>query len=114
MNDVLAQHRGSEIHVIVDNLNTHKPTQDRWLARHRNVHFHFIRTYSSWLNMVGVWFSILSRQALRNLSCTTIRQLREAIDRFVKAYQQTAARSSGPKPSFNLRPPKQRYSYLCK
>jgi hypothetical protein len=35
--------------------------------------------------------SILSRQALRNLSCTAIRQLREAMDRFVKAYQQTAA-----------------------
>ena len=67
-----------------DNLNTHKPKQDGWLARHPNVHFHFIPTYSSWLNMVEVWFSILSRQALRNLSCTTIRQLREAIDHFVE------------------------------
>jgi transposase len=85
MNDVIAQHCGTEIHVILDNLNTHKPKQDRWLARHPNMHFHFIPTYASWLNMVEVWFSILSRQALQNLSCTTIRQLREAIDRFVKA-----------------------------
>jgi transposase len=90
MNDVPAQHSGSEIHVILDNLNAHQPKQDRWLARHPAVHFHFIPTYSSWLHMVEVWFN-LSRQALRNLSCTTIRQLREAIDRFVKAYQQTAA-----------------------
>ncbi len=51
----------------------------------RTCHFHFIPTYSSWLKMVEVWFSILSRQALRNLSCTKIQQLREAIDRFVSA-----------------------------
>jgi len=38
-----------------------------------------------------IWFSILSRQALRNLNCTAICQLRKAIDRFVKVYQQTAA-----------------------
>src|SRR5579871_6462347 len=114
MNDVIAQHGDREIHVILDNLNTHKPKQDRWLARHPKVHFHFIPTYSSWLNMVEVWFSILSRQALRNLSCTAIRQLREAIDRFVKAYQQTAAPFEWTKAVVHPSAPKQRYSDLCK
>ena len=114
MNDVVAQHSGSEMHVILDNLNTHKPKQDRWLARHPNVRFHFIPTYSSWLNMVEVWFSILSRQALRNLSCTTIRQLRQAIDRFVKAYQQTAAPFEWTKAVVHPSVLKQRYSDLCK
>lgn len=72
----------------------------RWSARHPNVHFHFIPTYSSWLNMVEVWFSIVSREALRNVSCTEIRPLRDAIDRFVAAYQPTATPfESGPKPS---------------
>ena len=114
MNDVIAQHPGSYIHVILDNLNTHRPKQDRWLARHANVRFHFIPTYSSWLNMVEVWFSILSRQALRNLSCTTIRQLRDAIDRFVKAYQQTAAPFEWTKAVVHASAPKERYSDLCK
>lgn len=81
MNDVVTQHPGQEIHVILDNPNTHKPKQDGWLRQHPTVHLHFIPTYSSWLNMVEVWFSILSRQALRNLSCTTVAQLRDAIDR---------------------------------
>jgi transposase len=112
MNDILAQHSGSEIHVILDNLNTHKPKQDCWLARHPNVHLHFIPTYSSWLNMAEVWFSILSRQALRQLSGTTIRQLREAIDRFVKAYQQTAAPFEWTKAVVHPSAPKQRYSDL--
>jgi transposase len=74
MKDVIAQHPDPEIHVILDHLNTHKPKQEGWLARHPKVHLHFIPTYSSWLNMAEVWFRILSCQALRNLSCTAIRQ----------------------------------------
>src|SRR5450631_1601692 len=36
MNEIVADHAGREIHVILDNLNTHKPKNDRWLARHKN------------------------------------------------------------------------------
>jgi transposase len=114
MNDVVVQHPDREIHVILDNLNTHKTKQDRWLAQHPRVHFHFIPTYSSWLNMVEVWFSILSRQALRNLSCTTVNQLRDAIDRFVKAYQKTATPFEWTKAVVHPSAPKKRYSDLCK
>jgi transposase len=114
MNDVVAQHPDREIHVILDNLNTHKTKQDGWLAKHPRVHFHFIPTYSSWLNMVEVWFSILSRQALRNLSCTTVSQLRDAIDRFVQAYQKTATPFEWTKAVVHPSAPKQRYSDLCK
>jgi transposase len=113
MNDVIAGHGDKEIHVILDNLNTHKPKRDRWLARHPNVHFHFIPTYSSWLNMVEIWFSILSRQALRNLSCTAVRQLRRAIDAFVKAYKETAAAFEWTKAVVHPSAPQRRYSDLC-
>jgi DDE superfamily endonuclease len=44
------------IHVILDNLNTHKPKNDRWLKRHPNVHFHFTPTRTPWLNQVEIWF----------------------------------------------------------
>jgi hypothetical protein len=44
MNRIVAEHPGREIHVILDNLNTHKPKNDRWLKRHANVHFHFTPT----------------------------------------------------------------------
>lgn len=114
MNEVITEHPDQQIHVILDNLNTHKPKQDRWLARHSNVQFHFIPTYSSWLNMVEVWFSILSRQALRNLSCTAVRQLREAINRFVHAYQETAVPFEWTKAVVQSSSPKHRYADLCK
>lgn len=47
MNRIVAAYPGKQIHVVLDNLNTHKPKRDRWLARHRNVHFHFTPNYAS-------------------------------------------------------------------
>ena len=38
MNRVIAQHPETELHVILDNLNTHKPKHDRWLARNTPTH----------------------------------------------------------------------------
>jgi transposase len=92
MNEVVAAHPDPEreIHVVLDNLNTHKPRHDRWLARHKNVHFHFTPTHASWLNQVEVWFSILARSALAGASHTSPRQVRAAIDRFVAAYNPSA------------------------
>ncbi len=98
MNEIVAAHAGCEIHVVLDNLNTHKPKEDRWLQRHPQVHFHYAPTYSSWLNQVECWFSILSRQALRGASFTSPQQVREAIDKFVAAYNEKAAPSNGRNP----------------
>lgn len=86
MNQVIAQHEGQEIHVILDNLNTHKPKHDRWLARHKNVRFHYTPTHASWLNQIEVWFSKLSRDALQGASFTSYQQLRRAIDRYIETH----------------------------
>jgi hypothetical protein len=67
MNRLVAAHPGREIHVILDNLSTHKPKRDRWLARHPAVRFHYTPTHASWLNQVECWFSILQRQSLAGL-----------------------------------------------
>ena len=76
--------------MVLDNLNTHKPKHDRWLTRHPLVHFHYTPTHASWLNQVEVWFSILTRAALRGLSATDPRQLRTAIDKFTEARNEQA------------------------
>ena len=113
MNEVVAAYPAQELHVVLDNLNTHKPKHDRWLARHKNVHLHFTPTHASWLNQIECWFSILSRRALRGASFTSPQQVREAIDRFIAAYNENAApfewtkrdvRNVHPRPSYaNLR-----------
>ena len=86
MNCIVARYPDTELHVILDNLNTHKPKNDRWLARHPNVHFHYTPTHASWLNQIEIWFSILWRQALRGLNAISPRDVRKAIDAFTKAY----------------------------
>lgn len=90
MNEVVADYPDQEIHVVLDNLNTHKPRHDRWLARHPLVHFHFTPTHASWLNQVETWFSILSRQALQRSSFRSPREVRDRIDAFIRAYNRDA------------------------
>ena len=90
MNEVVADYPGQQIHVVLDNLSTHKPKHDLWLARHPNVHFHFTPTHASWLNQVECWFSILSRQALKHSSFRSPRAVRDRIDAFIQTYNTRA------------------------
>ncbi len=91
MNEVVANSPDKEIHVVLDNLSTHKPKEDRWLKCHPSVNFHFTPTHASWLNQVECWFSILWRQALEGASFTSALQVRQAIDKYVAAYNPEAA-----------------------
>lgn len=86
MNRVVAEHPGRELHVILDNLNTHKPKDDRWLKRHPNVTFHFTPTKASWLNQVEIWFSILSAKSLAGTSFNSRKDLMTHIKDFIDAY----------------------------
>jgi len=90
MNDVVDTYPDQEMHVILDNLNTHKPKNDRWLPRHKNVHFHFTPTSASCLNQVEIWFSILAGQSLKGASFTAIAQLRDHISDFIESYNERA------------------------
>ena len=114
MNEVIANRPEGEIHVVLDNLNTHKPKEDRWLKRYPNVHFHYTPTHASWLNQAECWFSILWRQALQGTSFTSARQVRQAIDKFVAAYNPKAAPFEWHKRTITPTGLKQHYANLCK
>ena len=115
MNELIADYDDdTELHVVLDNLNTHKPKEDRWLRRHPNVHLHFTPTHASWLNQVEIWFSILSRAALKGASFASPRQVRQAIDRFIVAYNETAAPFEWKKQTVTPGKLKSTYGDLCK
>lgn len=114
MNDIVAANPNREIHVVLDNLNTHKPKEDRWLKQHPQVHLHFTPTYSSWLNQVECWFSILTEKALTGVSFTSPKQLRQAINKFVAAYNETTAPFEWTKAVVHPTGLKHKYSDLCK
>ena len=90
MNRLVAAYPDRELHVILDNLSTHKPRRDQWLARHRNVHFHYTPTHGSWLNQIEVWFSILAGRSLKGASFASRSELIAHIDRFIADYKEHA------------------------
>jgi len=90
MNRIMAQYPDRELHVILDNLNIHKPKHDRWLSRHPDVFFHYTPTHASWLNQVECWFSILWRRALQGLNATSLQDVCRAIDSFTLAHNEYA------------------------
>jgi len=112
MNEIVVEHPDEEIHVIMDNLKTHKPKRDHWIKRHPKVHFHFTPTHASWLNQIEIWFSLLSRYALRSASFTSVRQLRQAIDAFISAHNENAAPFEWTKRYVKSVHPKNKYAYL--
>ena len=97
MNDLVALYEpDTELHVILDNLSTHKPKRDRWLACHPRVHFHYTPTHASWLNQIEIWFSKLSRAALQGASFASVRELRQAAGRRASSGHRRLHRGSHP------------------
>src|ERR1700735_4831090 len=89
MNRVVAAFPDRELHVVLDNLNTHKKNE-HWLKKHPKVHFHFTPTRASWLNQVEIWFSVLQGQSLNGASFPTVQQLQEHIDGYIEKYNERA------------------------
>jgi len=81
------RYRRRDLHVILDNSSTHStPTIRAWLEAHPRVQFHFTPTGASWLNLVEVWFSILTRKSVRRGSFDTVRALVTHIHRYIDTW----------------------------
>lgn len=78
-----------DVHLVMDNYATHNaPEIQRWLKRHRRFHFHFVPTYSSWLNQVERWFALLSSRAIKRGSHRSTRALERTIHDFLDAHNE--------------------------
>jgi transposase len=75
------------LHIVCDNYGTHThPDVRSWLAKHPRVTLHFTPTSGSWLNMVEIFFSIITRQAIRRGSFTSVKDLIAAIENFIDGW----------------------------
>ena len=98
LKQVAAAYPRRQLHVVVDNLSTHKhPAVRAWLERHPRVQLHFTPTSGSWLNLVEVFFSIITRQALRRGNFPTVAELIAAIERFIAAWNDRCRPVTGTK-----------------
>ena len=90
MDEVAFAYRQRRVHVVLDNLNTHKNTShgrfvSEWNQEHGNRFlFHYTPTHGSWLNQVELWFAIVSRRILRHGNFRTPDELVEAIEAFIE------------------------------
>jgi transposase/transposase-like protein len=76
-----------ELHVVCDNYATHKhPNVKAWLAKNPRVTLHFTPTSGSWLNMVEIFFGIITRQAIRRGTFDSVRDLKNAIGTFIAGW----------------------------
>ena len=88
---VASQPAGRDIHVILDNLSTHKTKLvQAFLAAHPHVQLHFTPTYSSWLNQVELWFAKLERDILARGIFTSVKDLARKIRRYIERYNRDA------------------------
>jgi transposase len=75
------------LHVVCDNYATHKhPVVQAWLAKHPRIHLHFTPTSGSWLNMVEIFFGIITREAIRRGTFTSVKDLIGAIETFIDGW----------------------------
>jgi len=81
---------GLDVHLIVDNYDTHKHAKVRlWVAQRKRFQVHSTPTYSSWLNQVERWFCLITRQAIRRGGFRNVKDLIAKINHFVQHYNRT-------------------------
>jgi transposase len=84
---VAKAHPRVPLHVVCDNYATHShPKIKAWLARNPRITLHFTPTSASWMNMVEIFFGIITRQAIRRGTFANVPDLITAIRRFIDAY----------------------------
>jgi transposase len=86
---VAAAYPGQDLHVVCDNYAAHKHADvRRWLARPENkrITLHFVPTSCSWLNLVECFFSVITRQAIRRGTFTSVKDLVTAIGAFIDGW----------------------------
>ena len=75
------------LHIVCGNYGTHAhPDVRAWLARHPRITLHLTPASGSWLNLAEVFFGIITRQAIRRGSFTSVADLITAIEAFIDGW----------------------------
>lgn len=80
-----------DVHVITDNYSTHKHEKvQNWFKRHKRFHIHFTPTGASWMNQIEIWFSILQSKRIKRGVFSSVKDLIQKIEEFVKHYNENS------------------------
>ncbi|HEV2039928.1 MAG TPA: IS630 family transposase [Casimicrobiaceae bacterium] len=88
---VSSQTKGREIHVICDNVSSHKTDAVKmFLDAHKKVTIHYTPTYSSWLNQVENWFARIQRDVITRGVFSSPKDLDKKLMRYIRQYNKNA------------------------
>lgn len=81
---LMARHQGTKLYLVLDNGSSHRSNETKaFFEQHSDQLVPvFLPTHASWLNQIEIWFSALTRQALRDVSF----QSRAALCQTIRAY----------------------------
>ena len=89
LQQVAKAHPRRQLYVVLDNYGTHKHRKVRaWLERNPRIHLHFTPTSGSWLNMVEIFFGIITRQAIRRGTFGSVKDLIAVIETFIDGWNE--------------------------
>jgi transposase len=78
-----------KLHIVADNYATHKhPAVQAWLANNPRITMHYTPTSGSWLNMIEIFFGIITRQAIRRGTFTSVKDLIAAIETYIDGWNE--------------------------
>jgi transposase len=97
MEALAVEYPTGDVHIVWDNLNTHKNgPKDRWIAfneRHGGrFHFHFTPVHASWVNQVEGWFAILQKRVLRYGVFDSVEELAQRVVGFIEHWNEHGRR----------------------
>ncbi len=84
---------GQVIHLIVDNLSTHRGAHiEAWLQAHPGrIVSYYLPFHASWLSQIELWFRTLKRRCLAGGDFTSVAALKAHIEAFIRTYNRLHA-----------------------
>jgi transposase len=82
------------LHLIVDNISSHKTQEVQEYLQSRNGRFviHYTPTHSSWLNLVERWLGEITTKRIRRGSWTSVKELERAILDYIHYWNKSGKR----------------------
>jgi transposase len=79
-----------EIHVICDNVSSHKTERVKYfLEQRRNLRLHYTPAYSSWLDHLENWFARIQRDVITRGTFTSVKGLDCKLMRYIREHSAT-------------------------
>jgi transposase len=93
MENVDAHWNYQQMKVIIDNYSTHKHQLVKEWIKNQNGRIEFVFTpfHGSWLNQIEIWFGILRRYSLKNVSVKSVEELNSLILAFIDTWNKNFA-----------------------